>query len=73
MTAYRSLKRRVPDTPIRAMSLSGIKMERSVFLSHRPNFLNSAEDYAILELLDQHIERELNATAAFMEGGFECP
>ena len=73
VTAYRSLKRRVPDTPIRAMSLSGIKMERSVFLSHRPNFLNSAEDYAILELLDQHIERELNATAAFMEGGFECP
>ena len=55
------------------MSLSGVKMERSVFLSHRPNFLSSAEDYDILELLDQHIDRELNATAAFMASGFECP
>ena len=73
MTAYRSLKRRVPDTPIRAMSLSGVKMERSVFLSHQPNFLSCAEDYDILELLDQHIDRELHATAAFMASGFECP
>ena len=44
-----------------------------MFLSHRPNFLSCAEDYDILELLDQHIDRELHATAAFMASGFECP
>lgn len=73
VTAYRSLKRRVPDTPIRAMALTGMKMERPVYLSHRPNFLGCGEDYSILELLDQHVERELKATAEFMQGGFEYP
>ena len=73
VTAYRSLKRRVPDTPIRAMALSDIKLERPVYLSHRPNFLGSAEDYNILELLDQHVDRELKATAEFMRSGFVCP
>lgn len=73
VTAYRSLRRRVPDTPIRAMIVSDIKLERPVYLSHRPNFLSNAEDYHILELLDQHVDRELKATAEFMQGGFECP
>lgn len=73
VTAYRSLKRRVPDTPIRAMVLSDVKLERPVYLSHRPNFLGSAEDYNILELLDQHVDRELKATAEFMRSGFACP
>lgn len=70
--AYRSLCRRVPDTPIRAMLVSDCKLERSIYLSHRPDFLNCAEDYAILELLDQHIAQELNATEAFLSSGFRC-
>lgn len=73
VAAYRSLKRRVPDTPIRAMTLTGVKMERPIYLSHRPNFLSCAEDYAILELLDQHVDRELQATWEFAQKGFECP
>ncbi len=73
VAAYRSLKLRVPDTPIRAMSIRDIKLERTVYLSHRAGFLSSAEDYAILELLDQHIDRELRAVAAMKEKGFVCP
>ena len=73
VTAYQSLIHRVPDTPIRAMNVADIKLERPVYLSHRTNFLSVAEDYAILELLDQHIDRELTAASEFMQSGFVCP
>ncbi len=73
VTAYQSLIHRVPDTPIRAMNVADIKLERPVYLSHRTNFLSVAEDYAILELLDQHIDRELTAVSEFMQSGFVCP
>lgn len=73
VAAYRSLRRRIPDTPVRAMLISGKKLERSVYLSHRPDFLNNAEDYAILDLLDRHIQEELAATEAFLRSGFREP
>lgn len=71
VAAYRSLRLRVPDTPIRAMLVSDHKLERSIYLSHRPDFLNGAEDYAILELLDQHIAAEMDATASFLQSDFQ--
>lgn len=71
VAAYRSLRLRVPDTPIRAMLVSDHKLERSIYLSHRPDFLNAAEDYAILDLLDQHIASEMDATASFLQSDFQ--
>ena len=73
VTAYRSLVRRVPDTPVRAMLLSEKRIERPIYLSHRPDFLGNAEDYAILELLDMHITEELQAAEAFLRAGFREP
>ena len=54
-----SLKMRVPDTPVEAMLLSDYNLERTIYLSHKPDFLSNAEDYAVLELLDQHIQKGL--------------
>lgn len=71
VAAYRSLRRRIPDTPVRAMLVSGHKLERPIYLSHRPGFLSSVEDYAILQLLDRHISEELDASNAFLRSGFE--
>ena len=65
VSAFMSLKMRVPDTPVEAMLLSDYTLERTIYLSHKPNFLSNAEDYAVLELLDQHIQKEYQDTSDF--------
>ncbi len=67
VSAYMSLKKRVPDTPVRIMPVEGIRLERSIYLSHRPNFLDSAEGYDLLAMLDRHVETELVAAMDFLK------
>ena len=59
IAAYVSLLKRVPDTPIRAMPVSDYRLERTIYLSHSPDFLSAQEDYEIIKMLDQHILAEL--------------
>ena len=65
VSAYISLVNRVPDTPVRAMLVKDHNLERSIYLSHRPEFLSNADDFAVLELLDQHVRKEIQDAAAF--------
>lgn len=70
ISAYMSLRKRVEDTPIKAMQISDYRLERTIYLSHSPSFLGNAEDYKILELLDRHIQLELDETTEFAETYF---
>lgn len=65
VAAYLSLLDRVPDTPVRVMHVSDFRLERTIYLSHAPDFLSSQEDYDILQLLDQHIQAELEGAKEF--------
>lgn len=70
VAAYLSLRQRVPDTPVQAMLVSDCRLERTIYLSHRPDFLSNREDYDILELLDRHIQTELDETKDFAQEYF---
>lgn len=65
VSAYISLITRVPDTPVQAMRLRDYDLKRAIYLSHKPEFLSNADDYAVLELLDQHIQEECKTAAEF--------
>lgn len=70
VAAYLSLRQRVPDTPVQAMLINGKLLNRMIYLSCHPNFRSCQEDYAILELLDRHIESELKETSDFIREYF---
>lgn len=63
--AFVSLKKRVPDTPVEALLLSDYDLKRTVYLSHKPEFLDNPENLAVLELLDQHMKQEYQEAEAF--------
>ena len=65
ISAYLSLKSRVSDTPVKAMLVSDYSLKRTVYLSHKPEFLSNADDFAVLELLDEHIRKEFQDIADF--------
>lgn len=71
VAAYLSLRQRVQDTPVQAMQITDFPLERTIYLSHRPNFLSAKEDYVVLELLDRHIRTELDETKDFMQQYFD--